>query len=103
MYTSIIINYSNYTFTVLFCLKKKERCSGVRLGAVQQDPFSALLAHQAAVLLHLHLVAGGSAPAAVGGVGHDGPPVEHQRPAHVLQHASIPWATQEGAKHYTRN
>lgn len=52
-----------------------KRCSGVRLGAVEQDPFSALLADQAGVLLHLSLVAGALALAAVGSVGHDGAPV----------------------------
>lgn len=80
-----------------------ERCSGVRLGAVEQDPFGALLADQAGVLLHLGLVARALALAAVGGVGHDGTPVEHQSPAHVLQHASVPWTTQAREKHGDSN
>lgn len=45
------------------------------LGAVQQDPLGTILADQAGVLLHLHLVAGALAFAGVGCVGHDGPPV----------------------------
>lgn len=74
-----------------------KRCRGVRLCAVQQDPLGALLANQAGVLLHLRLVAGAFALAAVDRVGHDGPPVEHQSAAHILQHARVPW-TQAGAR-----
>lgn len=71
----------------------------MRLGAVEQDPFSALLAHKARVLLHLSLIAGALALAAIGSVGHDSAPVEHQSPAHVLQRASVPWMTQAGEKY----
>lgn len=71
----------------------------MRLGAVEQDPFSALLADKASVLLHLSLVTGALALAAIGSVGHDSTPVEHQSPAHVLQHAGVPWKTQAGEKY----
>lgn len=72
----------------------------MRLGAVEQDPFSALLADKASVLLHLSLIAGALAHAAVGSVGQDSTPVEHQSLTHVLQHASVPWTTQAGEKYY---
>lgn len=60
-------------------------------GAVQQDPLGTVLAHQAGVLLHLGLVAGAFAFAGVGSVGHDGPSVQHQGSAHVLQHPGVFW------------
>lgn len=53
-------------------IKKVQWCDAVCLGAVQQDPFSTVLANQAAVLLHLGLVAGALAFAGVGSIGHDG-------------------------------
>lgn len=72
-----------------------QRCEAWRSGAAEQDPFSAVLADQPAVLLHLRLVAGAFAFAGVGRIGHDGPSVQDQGPAHVLQRPSISW-TQVG-------
>lgn len=59
------------------------------LGAVEQDPFSAVLANQAGVLLHFLLITGALTFAAVDCIGHDSPPVQHQSSAHILQHPSI--------------
>lgn len=56
-------------------IKKVQWCDAVCLGAVQQDPFGAVLANQAGVLLHLRLVAGTFAFVGVGCKGHDGPSV----------------------------
>ena len=56
-------------------VKNLQWCDAVCLGAVEQNPFSALLANQGGVLLHLRLVARALAFAGVGCVGHDGPSV----------------------------
>lgn len=72
----------------------------MRLGAAEQDPFGAVLADQPGVLLHLRLVAGAFAFAGVGCVGHDGPSVQDEGPAQVLQRPSISW-TQAGRHHNT--
>lgn len=55
--------------------KKVQWCDAVCSGAVQQNPFSTVLADQAGVLLHLRLVGGAFAFVGVGRIGHDGPSV----------------------------
>lgn len=77
--TQTYINRDRQTAVAGKCLftyiKKVQWCHAVCLCAVEQDPFSTVLANQAGVLLHLRLVAGAFAFAGVGCIGHDGPSV----------------------------